>query len=81
MKKIPKFLSKIQEKESEKSTMGTKEKITCVCYNTEQVFTSRQKAINYFNKAIAFSEGSEQNRYCNILSKLLDGAIYCTDED
>ena len=63
--------------------MGNKKdtKIICKCYGKEMEFNSRQEATDYFMQGLMCSEGSEQNRYANILSDLWCGRTYCTDDE
>lgn len=55
-------------------------KITVVCYGKKEVWNTRGKAIEYYREGIANSEGSERNRYASILSQLLSGQTFCSDE-
>lgn len=59
---------------------GKKEEITTVCYGEEQKWKSRQEAIDFYIDAMASSEGSERERYTEILLQLDSGLTYCTDE-
>lgn len=59
---------------------GEKEEITTVCYGEEQKWKSRQEAIDFYINAMASSEGSERERYTEILLQLDSGLTYCTDE-
>lgn len=53
--------------------------VTTVCYGREDVFDCRDDAINFFMEAVAGSEGSERERYQNILWDLSEGKDVCTD--
>lgn len=53
--------------------------VTIKCYGEEEKMT-RRKAIDKYKFCASMSEGSEKERYCNILIQLLDGETYCTDE-
>ena len=55
-------------------------KVVCICYGKEQVFKSRKAAINFYSEAMFNTEGSEQERYCNILAGLYRGETRCSDE-
>lgn len=57
-----------------------KDEITTVCYGEEQKWKSRQEAIDFYIDAMASSEGSERERYTEILLQLDSGLTYCTDE-
>lgn len=52
--------------------------VTIYCYNQKEV-TTRQKAIKFYKKAVQCCEGSERDRYTNILMDLLDGMKICKD--
>lgn len=54
-------------------------KVICKCYGTEQEFSTRQEAVEFFMEGLMCSEGSEQERYANVLSDLWLGKTYCTD--
>ncbi len=54
--------------------------IMTVCYNEYRDWTSREQAIAYFSEGVAMSEGSERERYENILNQLRSGLMYCKDE-
>lgn len=53
--------------------------VTTVCYGKEQLWDSRDDAIEFFSQAMAASEGSEHQRYYNIYAKLLSGEKTCID--
>ena len=55
------------------------EKIITICYGTKQEWTNRNEAIRFFMEGIAATDGSEQDRYTNILLQLLDGETICKD--
>lgn len=57
------------------------EKIVCKTYGREQVFDSREKAIEYFKEWIFNTDGSEQSRGVRVLMQLEAGETYCTDEE
>lgn len=61
--------------------MENKNKIICKCYGKEIEFKTRKEATDYFMEGLMCSEGSERERYANILSDLWLGKTYCTDED
>ena len=50
------------------------------CYDKISVM-DRSEAIRKFSSYILCSEGSEQSRYAEILSQLLNGYEYCYDEE
>lgn len=55
--------------------------VKTICYGKEDVWDSREEARQFFQKAEAGSEGSEQNRYGTILAKLSMGLDVCSDTD
>lgn len=56
-----------------------KDIVTITCYGkTEHM--EREKAIVFYLEGMMCSEGSEQNRYANILAGLMSGLTVCTDE-
>lgn len=57
-----------------------KDMVKVVCYGSAKMY-ERQKAIEEFLDAIACSEGSEQSRYCRILSQLRSGKKEVSDGD
>lgn len=57
------------------------EEITTVCYGNEQKWENRRKAKGFFIDAMSCSEGSELERYANVLIKLERGLTYCTDKE
>lgn len=48
------------------------------CYG-EITKMERQKAIQEFTEGVAFCEGSEKERYSNILVDLISGKKFCSD--
>lgn len=54
--------------------------VTIKCYNKETQM-ERKEAIRFYKEAVACCEGSERDRYMNVLMDLLDGKDYCTDEE
>lgn len=61
--------------------IGIDKKVKTICYGKEDVWNSREEAMQFFLKAMASSEGSEQNRYGSIVAKLQMGLDICSDED
>lgn len=55
--------------------------VKTICYGKEDMWDSRDEAKQFFLKAMAGSEGSEQNRYGAILARLEMGLDVCTDTD
>lgn len=53
--------------------------VKTVCCGKEDVFDSREEAIDFYLRAVAGSEGSEQERYQHILRDLTGGKDICTD--
>ena len=54
--------------------------VKVVCYGSAKMY-ERKQAIEEFLSAICCSEGSEQGRYCRILSQLRSGKSVATDGD
>lgn len=55
--------------------------VKVTCYGKEKVYDDRQEAIDFFMMGVASSEGSERNRYTEILIDLLSGKIDCSDKE
>lgn len=55
--------------------------VTTVCYGRTEEWSSRREAEQFFLRAMAGSEGSEQSRYAKIYRKLKMGLELCTDEE
>ena len=55
--------------------------VKTICYGKEQVWDKREDAAAFFLQAMAGSEGSEQQRYVLIYTKLLEGLDECSDEE
>ena len=53
--------------------------VKVICYNDEEVWDSREDALEFYMKAMAGSEGSEQERYAKIVAELAMGKDVCTD--
>ena len=55
-----------------------KDIVTITCYGqTEKM--ERKKALKFYRECASFSEGSEHERYCNIILDLLDGKSVAHD--
>ncbi len=55
--------------------------IKTICYGTERHWSDRTDAVRWFLECVSASEGSEKERYTNILTQLLSGAEVATDGD
>lgn len=55
------------------------EEITTICYGHIDKWESRAEAIKYFYECALCSEGSEKERYVNIMMGLMTGANPATD--
>lgn len=55
--------------------------VKVTCYGEEKVYDDRQEAIDFFEECVANSEGSERNRYVEILIDLRSGKIDCSDKE
>lgn len=56
-----------------------KNKVTIYCYYKETQM-DRDKAIAFYREAAACSDGSEKERYMEILMDLYAGLDYCSDK-
>lgn len=54
--------------------------VTISCYGKEEKM-SRLDAMKKYQECVLCSEGSERDRYVNILVALLNGDKYCSDRD
>ena len=55
--------------------------VKVICYNDEETWDCRDDALEFYMRAMAGSEGSEQSRYAKIVSELAMGLPVCTDEE
>lgn len=55
--------------------------VTTKCAGTEQVWDSREEALEFFLNGMLECEGSEADRYARIYAKLKDGETYASDEE
>ena len=55
------------------------EQITTICYGKKDTWQSREEAQAFFLKAMAGSEGSEQERCATIYTQLCLGMTECRD--
>ena len=56
------------------------DQITTICYGKKDTWQSREEAQAFFLKAMAGSEGSEQERCATIYTQLCLGMTECRDE-
>ena len=54
--------------------------VKTICYNKEQVWDSREEAMQFFLDAMMGSDGSERERYAIIFAKLKLGMEVCDDD-
>lgn len=54
--------------------------VKITCYGETETRT-RKDALDFYRKAMRACEGSERDRYVNIVIQLEDGATECTDLD
>lgn len=61
----------------------TNEKVIVKCYNTEKEFENFESAFKFYLECSMFSEGSEKERYMNILAQMYEdnNGTYFTDEE
>lgn len=57
------------------------DKVVTICYHQKRTWCKRQDAIDFFQKGICSSEGSEKERYTKVYSQLLSGKSLCKDTD
>ena len=55
--------------------------IKTICYGEERDFNTLGDAICFYLECWKCSEGSERERYSNLLYHLANRETYCTDED
>lgn len=55
--------------------------VTTVCYGESRHWESREEAKAFFLDCMMASEGSEQQRYTTIYSKLCEGFAVCDDDE
>ena len=53
--------------------------VKTICYGKEQIWDKKEDAIEFFVDCMLNSEGSERERYCNILSSLEANLKVCKD--
>ena len=54
--------------------------VTTICYNQERKWKHRKDAIEFFKCGVIESDGSERERYINVLIDLELMKDVCTDE-
>lgn len=53
--------------------------VTVICYGISKVW-NRDEAIKFFSEGVRSCDGSEKERYANILTDLLSGCAVCFDD-
>lgn len=53
------------------------EPIKTICYKKEQTWNKRAEALDFFYDCVANSEGSERDRYLNIIDDIFAGKTVC----
>lgn len=53
--------------------------VKTICYGKERIWDKKEEAIEFFIDCMLNSEGSEKERYCNILSSLEANLKVCKD--
>ena len=53
--------------------------VKTICYGKEKIWDKKEDAIDFFVDCMLNSEGSERERYCNILSSLKANLKVCKD--
>lgn len=54
--------------------------VKTICYGTERTFDDRQEAVDFYEECVMNSEGSERDRYVEILIDLRCGKLICSDK-
>lgn len=54
--------------------------VKTICYGTERTFDDRQEAVDFYERCVMNSEGSERERYVEILIDLRCGKTICSDK-
>lgn len=58
---------------------AVRDSVTVVCYGREEVWASRKDAIAFYTDGVRACDGSERDRYVNVLIELMCGLKICTD--
>lgn len=53
--------------------------VKTICYGKERIWDKKEEAIEFFIDCMLNSEGSEKERYCNVLSSLKANLKVCKD--
>lgn len=53
--------------------------VTTICYGKKKEWATRKEATKFFTECALWSDGSEKERYMNILLELSIGNDICTD--
>lgn len=61
--------------------MTNRDNVITICNGKKEFWENRQDAMKEFIVAIYGTEGSEQQRYINIYTKLKAGCRICTDRE
>lgn len=54
--------------------------VKTICYGKERIFDDRQEAVDFYEDCVLNSEGSEHERYLEILIDLRSGKAVCSDK-
>ena len=54
--------------------------VKTICYGKERTFDDRQEAVDFYERCVMNSEGSERERYVEILIDLRCGKTICSDK-
>lgn len=55
--------------------------VKTICYGKERTFDDRQEAVDFYENCVMNSEGSERERYVEILIDLRSGKTICSDKE
>lgn len=61
------------------SAITTKDRVVIECYGAESAWESRSEAVAFYSEGALACEGSEADRYLNIVTGLMMGLSYVTD--
>lgn len=56
-------------------------KIKVACYGETQEFNTKEEALKFYMECMAWSDGSEKQRYATIVEQLYFGETVCYDGD
>lgn len=57
------------------------DKVVVLCYGQRETWKTRQDALRFYKECAEMTEGSERERYVNIVFDLMDNKSFCSDGD